>query len=75
MDAYDTDEASTNNLLSVNEFLVDVSEALQLKTVMPPFLVPYYYSKRLEDGGISAFLFLEGGHITIHTFPYLGQIF
>ena len=75
LDAYDTDEASTNNLLSVNEFLVDVSEALQLKTVMPPFLVPYYYSKRLEDGGISAFLFLEGGHITIHTFPYLACYF
>lgn len=70
MDAYETIEENSNNLMSVNECLVKVAEALQLKAVMPPFLVPYYYSSKFEDGGISAFMFFDGGHITIHTFPY-----
>lgn len=70
MDAYDTIEENSNNLMSVNECLVKVADALDLNSVMPPFLVPYYYSKKMEDGGISAFMFFEGGHITIHTFPY-----
>ena len=70
MDAYDTIEENSNNLMSVNECLVKVADTLNLKSVMPPFLVPYYYSKPMEDGGISAFMFFEGGHITIHTFPY-----
>lgn len=70
MDAYDTSEASTNDLMSVNSFLVRTASELQLKAVMPPFLVPYYYSSEMKDGGISAFMLLEGGHITIHTFPF-----
>ena len=70
MDAYDTIEENSNNLMSVNECLVKVADSLNLRAVMPPFLVPYYYSSRIEDGGISAFMFFEGGHITLHTFPY-----
>ncbi len=70
LDAYDTIEENSNNLMSVNECLVKVADALNLRPVMPPFLVPYYYASRYEDGGISAFIFFEGGHITLHTFPY-----
>lgn len=70
MDAYDTIEENSNNLMSVNECLVKVADRLNLKSVMPPFLVPYYYCKKMEDGGISAFMLFDGGHITIHTFPY-----
>ena len=70
LDAYDTIEEHTNNLMAVNECLVKVADALDLKAVMPPFLVPYYYSSKMEDGGISAFMFFEGGHITLHTFPF-----
>ena len=43
--------------------------ALKLNPVCPPQLIPYYYGKVKEDIGISAFILLEGGHITIHTFP------
>ena len=70
LDAYNTLEDQTNNLLSINEFLIKLANNLDLKTIMPPYLVPYYYSKELDDGGVSAFVLLEGGHITIHTFPY-----
>ena len=70
LDAYDTIEENSNNLMSVNECLVKVADVLNLKPVMPPFLLPYYYSPNYADGGISAFMFFEGGHITLHTFPY-----
>ena len=70
LDAYDTIEENSNNLMSVNECLVKVADTLNLQPVMPPYLVPYYYSSTFEDGGISAFMFFEGGHITLHTFPY-----
>ena len=70
LDAYETVEACTNDIMSVNSGLVKISAALGLNAVMPPFLVPYYYSAKFEDGGVSAFMFFEGGHITIHTFPY-----
>ncbi|MCH5350569.1 MAG: S-adenosylmethionine decarboxylase [Clostridiales bacterium] len=70
MDAYGSIEEHANNLMAVNELLNNVALSLKLKPVMPPFLVPYYYCEDAEDGGISAFLICEGGHITIHTFPY-----
>ncbi len=70
MDAYGSIEEHANNLMAVNELLNKLSTELQLRPVMPPFLVPYYYCADAEDGGISAFQICEGGHVTIHTFPY-----
>ena len=70
IDAYEGYKENLNNLMSVNECLVELSQRLELIPVMPPMLVPYYYGVNLEDGGISAFMLLEGVHITIHTFPY-----
>lgn len=70
LDAYDCVEEHGNNPMAIYELLNQVAYKLELKPVMPPFLVPYYYCKDSEDGGISAFLICEGGHITIHTFPY-----
>jgi S-adenosylmethionine/arginine decarboxylase-like enzyme len=40
-----------------------------LNPIAPPNIIPYYYGKVKEDIGISAFILLEGGHVTIHTFP------
>ena len=70
MDAYGSIEEHANNVMAVYELLNSVASELRLKPVMPPFLVPYYYCEDAEDGGVSAFLNCEGGHITIHTFPY-----
>lgn len=70
MDAYGSIEEHANNMMAVNELLNNVALELNLQPVMPPFLVPYYYCQDSEDGGISAFLICNGGHITIHTFPY-----
>ena len=70
LDAYDSVEENTNNVMSVYECLVDVANKLAIKPVMPPFLVPYYCSSTTQDNGISAFMLFDGGHITVHTFPY-----
>ena len=56
IDAYDSCEANLNDLMSVYESLITVSNELNLKTVMPPSLVPYYYSNDYRDNGISAFV-------------------
>lgn len=75
LDAYGTDEENTNNLMCINELLIKVFQDLGVSPVMPPFLLPYYYCEDSHDGGISAFCFCAGGHITIHTFPYQGCYF
>ncbi len=75
IDGYKGDENRLNDLKTVNSILNDIVSSLNLEAVMPPFLLPYYYSKDAEDDGISAFIFLLGGHITIHTFPRRGCVF
>ncbi len=37
---------------------------------MPPFLLPYYNGVVPEDCGVSAFVLLNGGHFTLHTFSF-----
>ena len=69
MDVYDSKTAKLNNLEAIYETIYKVTNFSGVKTVMPPILVPYYYGKVKEDDGISAFVFLKGGHFTIHTFP------
>lgn len=75
IDAYRGNESRLDDMKSVNAALNEIVLALHLKAVMPPFLLPYYYAKDSEDDGISAFTILEGGHITLHTFPKRGCIF
>jgi len=59
----------------VYEFLEEVPPELGLRPAMPPFILPYYNGVVPEDAGISSFLFLAGGHITLHTFPFREEFF
>lgn len=54
----------------VQEILEELPSVLGLKPVMPPFLLPYYNGVVPEDCGISAFVMLRGGHLTLHTFSF-----
>src|SRR4030043_283465 len=74
-DAYNGYRSRLDDILLVHEFLEEVLLKLGVKTVMPPFVLPYYNGIVPEDCGISAFVFLEGGHFTIHTFSYRGVFF
>lgn len=54
----------------VFELLEEAPAALGLESVMPPLVLPYYNGVAPDDCGISAFAFLAGGHITLHTFSF-----
>jgi len=74
-DAYNGYRSRLDDILLVHEFLEEVPLKLGVKTVMPPFVLPYYNGVVPEDCGISAFVFLAGGHFTLHTFSYRGAFF
>lgn len=69
LDCYGANEHQLNDMNVVNQLLTDVSYILDVDPICPPCIVPYYYGRVPEDIGISAYVLLEGGHITIHTFP------
>src|SRR5205823_7285811 len=54
----------------IQEVLEDAPAQLGLKRAMPAFVLPYYSGVVPEDCGISAFVFLAGGHFTLHTFSF-----
>ncbi len=69
LDAYGAEPNQIDDIKHINSFLNDLAYELDLEPIAPPFLIPYYYGKVKEDIGISSFLLLKGGHVTIHTFP------
>ena len=75
LDCYDSKSFALNDCMSVYDALNGIAEEASLDAVAPPTLIPYYYCEEILDVGISAYLFLRGGHITIHTFPKRGCFF
>lgn len=69
IDCYGSKNHNLENLVYVNDALNKIAYKLSLEPIANPYLIPYYYGRVKEDIGISAFLLLKGGHITIHTFP------
>jgi S-adenosylmethionine/arginine decarboxylase-like enzyme len=70
MDAFNGYRSRLDDIMLVHEILEEIPLKLGIKTVMPPFVLPYYNGVIPEDCGISAFVFLAGGHFTIHTFSF-----
>ncbi len=70
MDAFNGYRSRLDDIMLVHEILEELPVKLGVKTVMPPFILPYYNGIIPEDCGISAFVFLAGGHFTIHTFSF-----
>lgn len=75
IDCYGANESRLDDMRGINDLFSEITGTLSLTAVMPPFLLPYYYSKNPLDVGISAFVLLEGGHITMHTFPQRECVF
>ncbi len=75
LDAYGVKRNNLNEIKYIQNTLNEIAARLKLDPVAPPFLLPYYYGAEPEDIGISAFMFLKGGHLTIHTFPILACYF
>ncbi len=70
MDAFRGYRSRLDDMLLVYEALEEIPQKLGMKMVMPPMILPYYNGVVPEDCGISAFVFLAGGHFTIHTFSF-----
>ncbi len=68
LDCYGAPNFNLDNQIFIYNLLNGIANIANLTPVAPPSLVPYYYCDDPEDVGISAYLFLRGGHITIHTF-------
>lgn len=68
LDCYGAPNFNLDNAMGIYDLLNGIANIAELSPVAPPSLVPYYYGSDPEDVGISAYLFLRGGHITIHTF-------
>ncbi len=75
VDSYGCSTDRINNLMDVYEVINKVVNQNNLNAIMPPQLIPYYYCQDERDVGISAFVLLQGGHFTIHTFPKWGCYF
>ncbi len=70
MDAFHGYRSRLDDMMLIYEALEEIPQKLGMKAVMPPFILPYYNGVVPEDCGISAFVFLAGGHFTIHTFSF-----
>lgn len=70
MDAFNGFRSRLDDIMLIHEVLEEIPLKLGMKTVMTPFILPYYNGVIPEDCGISTFEFLEGGHFTIHTFSF-----
>jgi len=70
LDGFQGYRARFDDIRLVFELLSEVPFRLGIRPVMPPFVLPYYDGVDPDDAGISAFVFLEGGHLTVHTFSY-----
>jgi S-adenosylmethionine/arginine decarboxylase-like enzyme len=69
-DAFNGYRSRLDDIILVHEVLEEIPLKLGMKPVMPPFILPYYNGVVPEDCGISAFIFLAGGHFTLHTFSF-----
>ena len=70
IDAYRSMQSKLDDMKYIYEVINKITYFLDVKPIMPPMLIPYYYGTSSEDNGISAFVMLQGGHFTIHTFSY-----
>jgi S-adenosylmethionine/arginine decarboxylase-like enzyme len=70
MDGFHGFRSRFDDVKLAQELLEEIPGVLRLKPVMPPLMLPYYNGVVAEDCGISAFVLLLGGHLTIHTFSF-----
>lgn len=68
MDCYGAINFKLDDMTGIYNLLNGIADIGKMTTIAPPTLIPYYYCDDQEDVGISAYLFLKGGHVTIHTF-------
>ncbi len=70
MDGFGGHRSRFDDIRLVHELMEELPVHLGATPAMPPMLLPYYNGVEPDDCGISAFVFLAGGHLTLHTFSF-----
>lgn len=70
LDCYGASQHSLNDMTTIYQILNHLTYQFKLEPIAPPHLIPYYYGRVKKDSGVSAYILLKGGHVTIHTFPF-----
>ncbi len=70
LDGYGGYRSRYDDTSLIYELLDELPAALNLTPAMPPIVLPYYNGVTPDDCGISAFVILNGGHMTLHTFSF-----
>lgn len=70
LDGFGGHRSRFDDIRLVHELLEELPGRLGLQPAMPPMLLPYYNGVEPDDCGISGFVFLAGGHLTLHTFSF-----
>ncbi len=70
LDGFGGHRSRFDDIRLVHELLEELPARLGLQPAMPPMLLPYYNGVEPDDCGISGFVFLPGGHLTLHTFSF-----
>lgn len=68
LDGYGGYRSRYEDLQGVYELLAEAPAELGLTPAMPPVVMPYFDGSCPDDCGVSGFVLLDGGHITLHTF-------
>lgn len=74
-DGFQGHRSRLDDILLMHETLERLPKCLGIETTMPPIVTPYYNGFEPEDCGLSGFVFLPGGHFTLHTFSMRETIF
>jgi S-adenosylmethionine/arginine decarboxylase-like enzyme len=70
MDGFGGHRSRFDDIRLIHELLEELPARLGLTPAMPPMLLPYYNGVEPDDCGISGYVFLAGGHLTLHTFSF-----
>lgn len=68
LDGYGCDRARLEDAESLAAMLVELVADLGLSALRPPYVFSYK-GKSVEDQGLSGLVLLEGGRLSVHSFP------
>jgi S-adenosylmethionine decarboxylase len=74
IDGYKGNKEKLNNFELVYGILNDLPGELNMKKLMPPYVVVASPVTEKDQGGLSGFVMIAESHISIHTFPARGFV-
>ncbi|MFH1663985.1 MAG: deoxyhypusine synthase [archaeon] len=68
------DKKALNDKEKIKEFLIRVSDSIEMKRLTEPVVVSYKH-KHNEESGITGFVIIAESHISIHSYPEKAEAF